>query len=41
MLKNWNAKWGLLVCGSILAGGGFGQCIGDVLENALVFRIVN
>ena len=41
MLRNLKAKWILLVCGSVLAGFNLGQCIGNFLEDAIVFRIVD
>ena len=43
MLNKLRTKWSLLICGSTVAalGGGFGQCIADFLEDALIFRIVN
>jgi len=43
MLNKLRTKWGLLICGASLfaLGGGFGQCIADFLEDALIFRIVD
>jgi len=35
-------KWSLLVAGAAaFALGGFGQCVGDFLEDAFIFRAVN
>ena len=44
MLNKLKTKWGLMVCGVTmftLGGGGFGQCIADLLEDALIFRIID
>jgi hypothetical protein len=43
MLNKLGTKWGLMVCGATMLalGGGFGQCIADFLEDALIFRIVD
>lgn len=40
-MKNFRTKLGLLVTCSLLALGGFGQCLGDFVEDAFIFRVVN
>ena len=41
MSKNLRKKWGLMIAGSALFTLQFGQCIGDFIEDAIVFSIVN
>ena len=44
MLNKLRTKWSFMVCGATmfaLGGGGFGQCIADLLEDALIFRIID
>jgi hypothetical protein len=41
MLKRLRIRWGLLVVGSAVTALGIGQCIGDFLEDAFIFRVVN
>ena len=41
MLKKVRAKWGLLICGSSLAALGIGQCVADVIEDIIVFNVVD
>jgi hypothetical protein len=41
-MKNIRTKLGLLITCSLLAlGGGFGQCLGDFVQDAFIFRVVN
>lgn len=37
MLKSLRKKWGLMMAGSALVTLQLGQCIGDLIEDAIVF----
>ncbi len=41
MSKFFRSKWALLAAGSTLMALQLGQCIGDFIEDAIVFRWVN
>ncbi len=41
MLNKLRTKWYLLVVGTSVMGSWFGQCVGDVLEDAIVFSLVD
>jgi hypothetical protein len=41
MSKNLRKKWGLMIAGSALFTLQLGQCIGDFIEDAIIFSIVD
>ena len=41
MSRFLRAKWGLLVAGSALVSLQVGQCIGDLIQDILIFNWVN
>ena len=41
MSKNLRKKWGLMIAGSALFTLQLGQCIGDLIEDAIIFSIVD
>jgi len=41
MSRFLRSKWGLMVAGSALVTLQVGQCIGDFIEDALIFAWVN
>jgi hypothetical protein len=41
MSKFFRSKWAMLTAGSALMALQIGQCIGDLIEDAIVFRWVN
>jgi len=41
MSKNLRKKWGLMMAGSTLFTLQLGQCLGDMIEDWVIFSIVN
>ncbi len=41
MLRKLRAKWYLLVVGSSMMAACLGQCLADIIEDSIIFSIVN
>ncbi len=41
MLEKLRTKWYLLVVGTSICGFAFGQCVADILEDMVIFSIVD